>query len=107
MIAPRRGKLRLLLIALAVLGGVLAVMFAVRLFMGVMVWQADPARPIEGWMTPRYLVRFYDLPPETLAQTLRLPQGSAPRMTLDQIARAQDRPLADLIAELDALRPAP
>lgn len=60
-------------------------------------------RPLAGWMTPRYIVNVYDVPPEVVSRVLELPEQSSPRQPLDAIARAQGRPVAEII---DALRAA-
>ena len=70
----------------------------------------DPAhrnQDLEPWMTPRYVVRVYDLPPEDVSRVLGLSPGTAPRLTLERIAETQGRPLAQVLADLDALRPKP
>ena len=86
---------------------VVAMIFALRLAVLILGWGPDPARPIEGWMTPRYVVRVYDLPPEDVSRVLGLSPGTAPRLTLERIAETQGRPLAQVLADLDALRPQP
>lgn len=85
----------------------LATLFAVRAVLLLAGWGPDPARPVEGWMTPRYLVRVYAIPPEALAPALGLTPGEAPRESLETLARRQAIPLPDLIARIEALRPAP
>lgn len=85
----------------------LATLFLVRAILLLAGWGPDPARPVEGWMTPRYLVRVYAIPPETLAPVLGLTQGEAPRESLETLAARQGIPLPDLIARVEALRPAP
>lgn len=59
-------------------------------------------QPIEGWMTPRFIVHAYDLPRETVAELLQLPPGTDPRKSLQDIAREQGRSLPDLLAILNA-----
>lgn len=85
----------------------LATLFAIRAVLLLSGWGPDPARPVEGWMTPRYLVRVYDIPTEALAPALGLTQGDAPRETLEALANRQGIPLPDLIARVESLRRAP
>lgn len=84
----------------------LALFFALRLALLVAAGPPDPSRPIEGWMTPRYIARAYDLPPESIAQTLGLEPGSTPRLPLARLAAAQGRDLSEILAQLEALRQA-
>lgn len=84
----------------------LAGFFLVRSVAVLSGWGPDPERPVEGWMTPRYLVRIYDLPPDLVAETLGIAAGSAPREPLEAIARRRGIPLADLLAAVEGLRAA-
>jgi hypothetical protein len=89
-----------------VLAVALAALFLIRAVLVLSGWGPDPARPVEGWMTPRYLVRVYAIPPEALAPALGLLPTEAPRMSLEAIATRDGIPLPDLIARVEALRPA-
>lgn len=84
----------------------IAAVFAVRLTIFTIYW-ADPAhrnQQIEGWMTPGYVARSWDVPPEVLRAALPpLPDarpGSHP--TLARIAAAEGIALPELIARLQA-----
>ena len=59
--------------------------------------------PVQGWMTPGYVVRAYDIPPEVMAQTLGLDPGSARGKTLEEIAALQGVPLEALLASVQAM----
>jgi len=99
---------RQLALVLALLGVVaLTGFFGLRTVAGLSGWGADTDRPVEGWMTPRYLVRVYDLPPEELAEVLGLAPGTAPRTPLETLAKQRRIPLPELIAAVEALRAAP
>lgn len=100
----RRSPLLMAAFGLAV---VLCLAFAVRA--GLSAWTLAQARgqPVADWMTPRLVVRAYAVEPAQLAAILNLEPGSAPRETLAQIAAAQGRPLAQLLAEVQALVDAP
>ncbi|MAM60110.1 hypothetical protein [Maritimibacter sp. UBA3975] len=55
---------------------------------------------IAGWMTPRYIVRTWNVPPEILAEVLDIEPGEAPRKTISELAveRGETPPeLADRI----------
>jgi hypothetical protein len=90
-----------------VLALLLAALFLARAVLLLSGWGPDPARPVEAWMTPRYLARIYAIPPEALAPVLGLEPGSAPREPLESIAARQGIALPDLISRVEALRPAP
>lgn len=65
----------------------------------------DPDRglyPVEGWMTPRYISRAYDIPREDLLEILNLGADDKPRQPLKKLAAARGIPVADLIAEMEA-----
>lgn len=65
----------------------------------------DPAhrnQVIQGWMTPRYVMNSWSVPPRAIADVLGLdPENRPPRpLNLDQIAYDLDIPTATLIAQL-------
>lgn len=67
---------------------VVTVFFAVRMIVFTIYW-SDPAhhhQPLEGWMTPRYIVHSYDLPPEVVQEALNLKEKVRKRRTLAEIA---------------------
>ena len=77
--------------------------FLIRLFLLAPHWHPDgPPPPLAGWMTPRFIIHAYHLPPEDLGAVLGLDRGEKPRATLDQIAAEQGVPLADLLARIAA-----
>lgn len=101
----RRSPLLTLAFGIAVL---VCLGFALRA--GISAWNLAQAQgqPVAEWMTPRFVMRAYGVEQAELAAVLDLAPGSAPRATLAQIAAAQGRPLADLLAEVQALvGPAP
>ena len=61
--------------------------------------------PVQGWMTPGYIVRSYGIAPEVMAQTLGLDPGSARGKTLEEIAAAQGIPLDRLLEAVQAVVP--
>lgn len=66
----------------------------------------DPAQPIAAWMTPRYIARTWDVPPDILLETLNIERtGDGRPPTLEKIARDRGIPVETLIAEIEtALR---
>ena len=94
------------LAGLSVLALVVCLMFVLRL--GMLLWTGGPEawanHPVEGWMTPGFLVRAHDLPPDALAQVLGAEPAALRGKPLAEIARDQNRPLPDLIAAIEALR---
>lgn len=92
---------------LLVLAGVFAVL-SLRALAMVVVWTTtapDHAAPIEGWMTPRYVVRLRDVPPDTVHQILDLRDGSekgtGARATLAQLAAERGVPLDRFLVDLE------
>lgn len=94
---------------LAAFGLAVVLTFGFALRAGISAWNLAQAQgqPVADWMTPRFVVRAYDVEPAALAGLLALEPGSAPRETLAQIAAAQGRPLAQVLAEVQALVDAP
>lgn len=93
------------LLAGFVLAAALAVFFGVRLFHGASLWTDTPPQdpPIAGWMTPRYVMRAWDTPPEVIAGALDLDEaGVGRRMTLTELAADRGEATEALIADLDA-----
>jgi hypothetical protein len=92
-------------IALA-LALVIALGFAVRLGMSILYW-SDPAhrdQQIAGWMTPGYIARSWDVPPEVIRAVLPAPAATrrSEKPTLTRIAETEGLPLPDLIARVEA-----
>lgn len=102
---PSHPPVRRGLVAGFVLAAALAVFFGVRLFHGASLWdQAPPQDPvIAGWMTPRFVMRAWDTPPEVIAEALNLDQdGIGRRMTLAELAKDRGDTTDALIADLEA-----
>ena len=85
-----------------------AVFFAVRLTIFTIYW-SDPAhrdQQIEGWMTPGYVARSWDVEPDLIRAALPPPPPGGPeprgRTTLDRIAEGAGLPLAEVIAGIEA-----
>jgi len=77
-----------------------AVFFAWRGLQNVPRRQVD--EPIHPWMTVPYIAHAYRVPAATLYAALGLPARPPDRRPIMFIARAQGRPVADVIAALKA-----
>ncbi|MFC2969058.1 hypothetical protein [Acidimangrovimonas pyrenivorans] len=94
---------RLSLVAFVLAAG-LTLFFAIRMAVFSVYW-SDPAhhnQVPQGWMTPRYVARSWQVPPETVTAVTGPLQAKGHPMTLEQIADAQGVPLTDLIARIEA-----
>jgi hypothetical protein len=79
--------------------------FAGRFVVKVVYWSspAHQNQSVEGWMTPRYIARSWQVPLEDLAERAALPHpaSSGPR-TLAELARAEGEPLATILERVNA-----
>lgn len=66
---------------------------------------ADAPGPVEGWMTPGYVQRSYDVAPEALAGALGVAPGTARGQTLEEIAKARGLSVEALLAAVQAVVP--
>jgi hypothetical protein len=101
----RHIRTRLALMAAFAVASVLVIVFAVRLMHSAAGWEpgAQVDQPIEGWMTPRYVVHAWHVPPEVVAGALPIEQdGTGRRMTLDEIAEAEGVAPEVLAARIEA-----
>ena len=82
----------------------LATLFGVRSASQMIYW-SNPAKldqPLQGWMTPRYVGRSYDVPPEVVQTAFDIERPTIPRrISLETIASQQGVTLDDLQARLD------
>ncbi len=76
-----------------------AVVFAWRGLQNVPRRQVD--EPVRPWMTVPYVARSYRVPSAVLFAALGLPAKPADRRPIMAIARAQGRPVPDVIAALE------
>ena len=81
----------------------LLAVFLVRLTVAAVYW-SDPEhvrQSPEHWMTPRYVARSWDMPPDRVAEALGLdPETHPRRQTLAAIAEARGVPVEVLIGDL-------
>ena len=84
----------------------LTLWFGGRATMSAIYW-ADPAHrdePIAGWMTPGYVSRSWEIPPEVVAEALGLTlprDGGARPPPLEVLAGERGVPLSDLVEGLE------
>lgn len=93
---------RTVLIGLLVLVGLMTVGMAMRGIQHARQLSARSDEPIQPWMTVPYIAHVYHVSPDVIQRALGLPSGPPDRRPLHQIARAQGRPVAVLIAEITA-----
>lgn len=93
------------LLAGFVLAAALTAFFAIRFLHGAADWTESVPKdpPIAGWMTPRYVVRAWDVPPEVVATALGLEgSGIGRRITLSELAADRGETPEALAARLEA-----
>lgn len=75
--------------------------FAVRTVRRALYWRAHRDEPIREWMSVNYVARSYSVPPHVLYRAIGLPpERGRDRRPLRRIAEEQNRPVEELIAEL-------
>ena len=85
-----------------ILALILTVLFAFRSTAFYFYW-SDPEhfdQPVEGWMTPRYIVHSWQLTPEEVMDIIGDGPMPSKRHTLEEIAEDRGIPLETLIANL-------
>ena len=92
-------------LGLGVFAALIAAVFAVRFVMFVLFPPPPFDGQVEGWMTPRFVSQAMRIPPQELAPILGLKPEGGKRETLDDIAERLGVPVADLIAQIEAMRP--
>ncbi len=94
---------RMLFIAFA-LAATLTTLFAIRTVVFLIYW-ANPAnrhRPLEPWMTPRYIAYSWEVPIEEVNRMLGARGLNRMRPTLERIARERGIPVEQLMRYLAA-----
>lgn len=95
----------------AVFALALVLALVASLHLGQTLWRlgtaGDTARAVADWMTPRYIAHHFDIGKEDLARALALRPGEEPNLTLAELARRAGIPPDQMIARVEALRPAP
>jgi hypothetical protein len=78
------------------------VFFTVRLIVFTLYW-SDPAhrfQPLEGWMTPGYITRSYQIDPDMLGELLQVDKQKPKGLTLEKIAQSRGIDVDTLIENL-------
>jgi len=93
-----QNRKQLVLLLACMLSVALAVMFTLQALRSV----PHPGRdePIQPWMNVPYIAHSYHVPPHFLYQAIGLPAAPRDRRPIAAIARAQHRPVDELIVEL-------
>ena len=97
----RRNPIGLMAFGLA---AVVTLVFLTRFVLFTIYW-SDPAhrdQRIEGWMTPGYIARSYDVPKAVVTDALGLGDTSERRQSLEMISDDQGRPLPELEQAIQA-----
>ncbi|MBR9653387.1 hypothetical protein [Thalassovita aquimarina] len=91
-------------LALLVLALAVALFFASRFVLHWVYWHDQRAThpDLEPWMTVGFIAHSWHRPPESVAVLIGNPDDLR-RKSLEDIAKDQNRPVEDLIAELTAL----
>ncbi len=79
----------------------LAVFFGLGALRHAHDFKTIPDQTIQGWMTPRYVSHSWDLPRDTMIETLDL-QPESGRFTLEELAEDRGIPVAVLIERIEA-----
>jgi hypothetical protein len=61
-------------------------------------WQNEPIRP---WMSVPFIAHTHHVRPEILFQAIGLPPNERDRRPLRRIARAEGRPVADVVRDVE------
>lgn len=72
-------------------------------FAGDAVWRIladDGKRPVEDWMSPRHVMVVFHVPEADMARILGFPPGAPPFASIRDLAQAQGRSVADVLAEI-------
>ena len=75
-------------------------LFAVRTVRHAMYWDRHRDEQIRPWMSIHYIARSYRVPPPVLFNAIGLKPGPPDRRPLRAIAAEQNRPVNELISEL-------
>ena len=84
------------------LTSLLALVFLGRFLWSLVYWSAHHEEPLRPWMTIGYVSRSWGVPTQDLAAMIGFDRREGKPMTLTDIARQKDIPVADLIAQLEA-----
>ena len=86
--------------------GLVALIWFGGRFVSEVLYFADPAhreQPLAGWMSPRYVAKSWELPPDVVAEVMQLTPGHR-HITLDQVAAGQNITIEDLQKRVEAAK---
>lgn len=72
-----------------------------RLGFSIIYWSAHQNEPLRPWMRLGYISRSHNVEVEALRQAIGLPPSKRERRNLEELARDQGVPIAQLIQQLD------
>jgi hypothetical protein len=76
------------------------VVFVIRAVRPIIYWHYHQDEPIRPWMNIGYIAHSYRVPPHVLYQALGLPHKPPDKRPIRDIARAQNRSVAEVIGTL-------
>ena len=76
-------------------------LFATRTIRRAIYWHTHRDEPIRPWMSVPYVSHSYRVPPYVLYQAIGLQPQPRDRRPLREIAREQNRPVEDLVKQLE------
>lgn len=96
---------RKILLAGFAIAAVFTVFFVARAVFFAFFWMnaGHEMRPVEPWMTPRYIAHTYKIPREDMQDILHLQPGEHPSEPLEKIAQDRGVDVQDMMKDLEAL----
>lgn len=88
--------------------GLVALLWFGGRFVSEVLYFADPAhreQQLAGWMSPRYVAKSWELPPDVVANIMQLAPGHR-HTTLDQVAASQNVTIEELQKRVEAAKAA-
>ncbi|MCM5557873.1 hypothetical protein [Pleomorphomonas sp. JP5] len=88
--------------------GLVALVWFGGRFVSEVLYFADPAhreQQLAGWMSPRYVAKSWELPPDVVANIMQLSPGHR-HTTLDQVAASQNVTIKELQKRVEAAKAA-
>jgi hypothetical protein len=96
----KSGWIKVALAAAFLLALLFTGLFAARTVRHAMYWHRHRDEQIRPWMSIHYIARSYRVPPPVLFDAIGLKPGPPDRRPLRAIAAEQNRPVGELISEL-------
>jgi hypothetical protein len=96
----KSGWMKVTLAAAFLLALLFTALFAVRTVRRAVYWDHHRDEQIRPWMSIHYIARSYRVPPSVLFRAIGVEPGPPHRRPLREIAAEQNRPVDELISEL-------